>query len=70
MRTTYDFAPLWRSAIGFDGFFDLEDAARQAGTEKNYPPCNVERLGDDCYQISLAVSGLSPEDIAITAGGT
>ena len=28
MRTTYDFAPLWRSTIGFDRLFDLVDAAQ------------------------------------------
>src|SRR5438132_1290539 len=67
MRTTYDFAPLWRSTIGFDRLFDLVDAAQQAGTEDNYPPCNVERLGEDHYQISLAVAGFSPDEIAITA---
>src|ERR1700736_6596423 len=67
MRTTYDFAPLWRSTIGFDRLFDLVDAAQQAGTEDNYPPCNVERLGEDRYQISLAVAGFSPDEIAITA---
>ena len=66
MRTTYDFAPLWRSTIGFDRLFDLVDAAQQAG-EDNYPPCNVERLGEDRYQISLAVAGFSPDEIAITA---
>jgi molecular chaperone IbpA len=67
MRTTYDFAPLWRSTIGFDRLFDLVDAAQQAGTEDNYPPCNVERLSEDHYQISLAVAGFSPDEIAITA---
>lgn len=67
MRTTYDFAPLWRSTIGFDRLFDLVDAAQQAGTEENYPPCNVERLGEDRYLISLAVAGFSPDEIAITA---
>jgi molecular chaperone IbpA len=67
MRTTYDFAPLWRSTIGFDRLFDLVDAAQQAGTEDNYPPCNVERLGEDRYQISLAIAGFSPDEIAITA---
>ena len=67
MRTTYDFAPLWRSTIGFDRLFDLVDAAQQAGTEDNYPPCNVERLGEDRYQISLAVAGFSPDEIEITA---
>src|SRR6202045_193571 len=67
MRTTYDFAPLWRSTIGFDRLFDLVDAAQHGGAEDNYPPCNVERLGEDRYQISLAVAGFSPDEIAITA---
>ena len=67
MRTTYDFAPLWRSTIGFDRLFDLVDAAQQqAGAEDNYPPCNVERVGEDRYQISLAVAGFSPDEIEIT----
>ena len=68
MRTTYDFAPLWRSTVGFDRLFDLVDAAQQqAGTEDHYPPCNVERVGEDRYQISLAVAGFSPDEIEITA---
>ena len=67
MRTTYDFAPLWRSTIGFDRLFDLVDAAQQqTGAEDNYPPCNVERVGEDRYQISLAVAGFSPDEIEIT----
>ena len=66
MRTTYDFAPLWRSTIGFDRLLDLVDAAQQ-GRDDNYPPCNVERLGEDRYQISLALAGFSPDEIAITA---
>jgi molecular chaperone IbpA len=65
--TTFDFAPLWRSTIGFDRFFDLVDAAQQAGREDHYPPYNIERLGDDSYQISVAVAGFRPDDIAVTA---
>jgi molecular chaperone IbpA len=65
--TTFDFAPLWRSSVGFDRFFDLVDAAQRFGGEDNYPPYNIERLGDDSYQISLAVAGFAPDDIAITA---
>jgi molecular chaperone IbpA len=64
---TYDFSPLWRSTIGFDRFFDLVDAAQHAGSDDNYPPCNVERLGEDRYQISLALAGFSPDEISITA---
>ncbi|MET3279569.1 HSP20 family molecular chaperone IbpA [Bradyrhizobium japonicum] len=53
---SYDFSPLWRSTIGFDRLFDLAESAQRA-TEDNYPPYNIERLGDDRYQISLAVAG-------------
>ena len=42
---TYDFAPLWRSTIGFDRLFDLIDETQQK-TEDNYPPYNIERLGE------------------------
>jgi molecular chaperone IbpA len=64
---TYDLNPLWRSTIGFDRFFDLVDAAQHAGTGDNYPPVNVERIAEDRYQISLALAGFAPDDIAITA---
>ena len=62
----YDFSPLWRSSIGFDRLFDLAEMAQHAG-ENNYPPYNIERLSEDRYQISLAVAGFAPSDIAITA---
>jgi molecular chaperone IbpA len=63
---TYDFAPLWRSTIGFDRLFDLLDET-QRGVEDNYPPYNIERLAEDRYQISLALAGFSADEITITA---
>jgi molecular chaperone IbpA len=63
---TYDFSPLWRSTIGFDRLFDLVETAQRAG-EDNYPPYNIERLGEDRYQISIAVAGFSRDEIAVTA---
>jgi molecular chaperone IbpA len=63
---TYDFSPLWRSTIGFDRLFDLAETAQRAG-EDNYPPYNIERLAEDRYQISLAVAGFAPNEIAVTA---
>ena len=65
--TTFDYAPLCKSTIGFDHFLDMVDAAQRVGSDDNYPPYNIERLGDDSYQISLAVAGFSPDDIAVTA---
>jgi molecular chaperone IbpA len=63
---TYDFAPLWRSTVGFDRLFDLLDET-QHRVEDNYPPYNIERLGEDRYQISVALAGFSPDEITVTA---
>jgi molecular chaperone IbpA len=66
MRTN-DFAPLWRSTIGFDRLLDLLDATQRATGEDHYPLYNIERLGEDRYQISLALAGFSPDEVAVTA---
>ncbi|MGX9394081.1 Hsp20 family protein (plasmid) [Nitrobacteraceae bacterium UC4446_H13] len=63
----YDFAPLWRSTIGFDRLFDIFDAAQRAEGEDHYPPYNIERQSEDRYQISLALAGFSPDEITVTA---
>jgi molecular chaperone IbpA len=67
MRTTFDFAPLWRSSIGFDHLAGLVDSALRQATEDNYPPYNIERSGEDHYRITLAVAGFGVSDIAVTA---
>ena len=63
---TYDFSPLFRSTIGFDRLFDLAETAPRAPDE-GYPPYNIDRLADECYQITLAVAGFSPDEVSITA---
>jgi molecular chaperone IbpA len=62
----FDFAPLWRSTIGFDRIFDLLDESQRT-VEEHYPPYNIERLGEDHYQISLALAGFTPDEISVTA---
>jgi molecular chaperone IbpA len=64
---TLDLAPLWRSTIGFDRLLDLIDESARWVGEDNYPPYNIERTGEDHYQISLALAGFNPEEITITA---
>lgn len=63
----FDPTPFWRSTIGFDRLFDLMDQANAWTGEEHYPPYNIERVGDDQYQISLALAGFSPSEITITA---
>ncbi len=64
---TIDFAPLWRSTIGFDHLADLVDASLRQATDDNYPPYNIERAGEDAYRITIAVAGFGAEDVTITA---
>ena len=66
---TYDLHPLWRSTIGFDRLFNLLDET-QHRADDNYPPYNIERLGEDRYQISLALAGFGPDEITVTAEQT
>ena len=67
MRTNFDFAPLWRSTIGFDHLADLVDTASRQATDDNYPPYNIERSNEDYYRITLAVAGFAPQEITVTA---
>jgi molecular chaperone IbpA len=64
--TTYDFAPLFRTAIGFDRLARLMDSAVSAPEASSYPPYNIEKTGDDTYRITMAVAGFRPEDVDIT----
>jgi molecular chaperone IbpA len=65
--TTFDLAPLWRSTIGFDRLIDLmEDTVRLTGGD-NYPPYNIEKIGEDHYQIAVALAGFTPDEATITA---
>ncbi|HLH98851.1 MAG TPA: Hsp20 family protein [Xanthobacteraceae bacterium] len=67
MRTTFDPAPLWRSTVGFDRLFGLLDEAARLASDDHYPPYNIERTGDDTYEICLALAGFSATDVTITA---
>ena len=59
---TYDFAPLFRTAIGFDRLARLADSAVDAGAQ-SYPPYNIEKTGDDSYRLTMAVAGFSQDDL-------
>jgi len=64
--TTFDFAPLFRTAIGFDRLARLMDTAASAAEVPSYPPYNIERTGDDTYRLTMAVAGFRPEELDLT----
>jgi molecular chaperone IbpA len=61
-----DFAPLYRSTVGFDRLFNVLESVRgleaQSGT---YPPYDIERLGENDYRVTLAVAGFSENELKI-----
>jgi molecular chaperone IbpA len=62
----FDFAPLYRSTIGFDRLVDLLDTVSGVGDEgAAYPPYNIERLSDNEYRITMAVAGFSGDEIKV-----
>jgi molecular chaperone IbpA len=65
MRTV-DFAPLYRTTVGFDRLFDMLDAT---AARPDWPPYDIERLGEDQYRITMAVAGFSPSEIELTQHG-
>ena len=66
MRSTLDFSPLYRSAIGFDRMARLLDAAA-TDSKPSYPPYNVELVEENRYRISMAVAGFSQNELEITS---
>ena len=62
----YDFTPYRRSTVGFDRLFDFLESAGRA-EQDNYPPFDIEKLGDDSYRITLAVAGFKRDEIDIVA---
>jgi len=64
--TTYDlinFDPFKNFSIGFDRMFDSLNEVSRINTS-NFPPYNIRKLGDDKYQIEMALAGFSKSDIS------
>lgn len=62
---TFDFSPLFRSAIGFDRMVNLVDSLQEAAAP-GYPPYNIAKTGDESYRLTMAVAGFGPETIELT----
>ncbi len=75
MRTSVDFSPLYRSAVGFDRLVSLLDSAARSDATPGWPPYNIERIattedstgedGGDTYRIEVAVAGFRPDQLNI-----
>ena len=66
LATSYDYAPLLRSIVGFDRVFNLLKNAERARSTNDWPTFDVIKTDDDTYRISLAVAGFVRDDLDIS----
>jgi molecular chaperone IbpA len=64
---TFDFAPFYRSTVGFDRLFSMLDqvGGAESAAAPGYPPYNIKRSGENAYTISVAVAGFAGADLSI-----
>ena len=63
---TLDLTPFYRSSIGFDQLASMLDSTLRSESSGNgYPPYNIEVIDDNKYEITLAVSGFSENELDI-----
>jgi molecular chaperone IbpA len=60
-----DFAPLYRSTVGFDRLFSMLDNVGNVDNSQTYPPYNIERTGENAYRITMAVAGFDESELSI-----
>lgn len=60
----FDLSPLFRNSVGFDRMARMMDNIHQENAP-TYPPYNIEKLGEEAYQISMAVAGFADGDLDI-----
>jgi len=66
MRTELDFAPLYRSSIGFDRVFNLLSNTQRLNAIETWPAYDIVKTGENDYRITMAVAGFGEGDLDIT----
>jgi molecular chaperone IbpA len=61
----FDTSALNRALLGFDSMFDNFEQRFANQINNTYPPYNILKHSDDSYEIEIAVTGFSPEEITV-----
>src|SRR5260370_577056 len=64
----YDLPSRYRSTIGFDRLFSMLDQV-SGGEAHNYPPYNIERVGENAYRLTVAAAGFSAGELTLAGEG-
>lgn len=59
----FDLSPLLSTTVGFDRINRL--LGSMAPDTPSFPPCDIEKSGDDRYRVTMAVAGFDRDDLDI-----
>jgi len=62
MRT---FDSLYRTTVGFDRLFEMLDTT----VRPDWPPYNIVKVGENDYNIAMAIAGFSADEVELTQNG-
>lgn len=65
MRTAFDFAPLFRSSVGFDRVLNLLESASRIDPTDSWPAYDIIRTGEESYRITMVVAGFAAKELNI-----
>jgi len=66
MRNEFDFAPFYRSSIGFDRVFNLLNNPQRLQAIDTWPPYDIVKIDENEYRIQMAVAGFADSDLDVT----
>lgn len=67
--TRFDTQALNRALVGFDRLFDDFEARFANQISQNYPPYNIEKVGENLYDIVVAVAGFEKHEVIVEIEG-
>lgn len=63
--TRFDTQALNRALVGFDRIFNDMETRFANQANNNYPPYNIEKVGENLYDIVVAVAGFTKSEITV-----
>lgn len=63
--TRFDTSALNRALLGFDTLFDNFESRFANQIKNNYPPYNILKKDEDSYELQIAVTGFTPDEVSV-----
>lgn len=61
----FDTAALNKALLGFDSLFNNFEQRFANQINNNYPPYNIIKKGENSYELEVAVTGFSPDEVTV-----